>query len=98
MLRALKTKEHVVFPGRLMLGLWKLRNMCFEGGSWSGMKLVWRMVLPMKDLAGFEDALNVLEKKVWRPERVTLNQTWLPRTEGGEIMMLAGGVTRFDPP
>jgi hypothetical protein len=61
--------------------------------------LISQILTPVKDLAGFEDALNVLEKMVWRPERIALNQVRLsPRRDDGGIVMQALGVVRFDPP
>jgi hypothetical protein len=65
----------------------KLRNsMCFQGAaSWEGMKAVWRRVLPilkcwkvlvpMKTIAGFEDVISSLEVVAWRPELITDGET-----------------------
>jgi hypothetical protein len=67
--------------------LWKLRIfLYFQGGAWTGMRLLWRMVPPMlrswrvlvpvKMEVGFEDVLTALDTKVFALETVA----W--RTEG----------------
>jgi hypothetical protein len=101
-----------VFSSALCWGLWKLKNsMCFQGVAWLGMKLVWQTVIPMlrcwkiltpvKDLAGYEAALSSLEKMSWRPERIALS---VPPAQqdgaqaGGRNGMLNVRSLHFEPP
>jgi hypothetical protein len=66
--------------------LWKLRNSaCFQGVAWWSMKAVWQRVLPMlkcwkvlvplKMMAGFEGVISSLEVAAWRPEQITDGRT-----------------------
>jgi hypothetical protein len=61
--------------------LWKFRNLiCFQGVAWCSMRGLWCLVLPMlkcwkvltpvKALAGLEDVIKCLEARAWRPERL----------------------------
>jgi hypothetical protein len=63
--------------------LWKLRNAVqFQGVAWVGMKLLWDQVMPMlqcrkvlvpvKMVDGFDNAISLLENLAWRLERIKL--------------------------
>jgi hypothetical protein len=97
------------FSSALCWGLWKLRNsVCFHGAAWLGMRMVWQTVIPMlrcwkimtqvKDMAGFEAALNFLERMAWRPKRIALSLSSDGAQVGGGDGMLDARSLQFELP
>jgi hypothetical protein len=73
------------------------------------MKMVWQMVIPMlrcwkiltpvKDLAGFDAALSSLEKTAWRPEQIALPPVQQDAEQANErIVTLDAQSLQFEPP
>jgi hypothetical protein len=70
-----------MFTSAVCWGLRKSRNsLCFQGVAWISLRVLWqrvlsmirswRMLVPLKEMAGFHNALVALEKLVYAPERL----------------------------